>query len=211
MPRAMFARAGAARISNLNASQTFVWEALGVIVAKYTNESQLDELMCRVADGDRAATEPLFKILLPIVVRFIRKNLNGSQDAEDLAQQVMIKIFSQAHKFDRSLKTLPWVFTIAHFECKTHNRKIFRGREDSVAHIADHSNEHESPEEKTIQSNLKKALRDVLDDLSENELEVIMASLEEQDRPDIAGPAFRKRLQRAMAQVKGAWRKRHGN
>lgn len=52
----------------------------------------LSELVGRVATGDRAAFARLFEELWPIVRRFCIKMMRSDIDADDAAQEAMMKI-----------------------------------------------------------------------------------------------------------------------
>src|SRR5271169_2868791 len=60
-----------------------------------TNEAELDTLMDRLADGDRAAFDPLYTALRPRAVRLARARL-GDAHAEDVAQAVLLRVFARA-------------------------------------------------------------------------------------------------------------------
>ena len=47
---------------------------------------QLQLSMVRLADGDRLAFEPVYRVLWPVLRRFAERALAGSVDAEDAAE-----------------------------------------------------------------------------------------------------------------------------
>src|SRR4029453_11616792 len=86
--------------------------------------------MVRLADGDRDAFSPLFEALWPMVRRFALRALEGSADAEDAAQVALMKVFSNAAKFDANRDAVTWVLGIVAYECRTFRQKRRRRREE---------------------------------------------------------------------------------
>jgi RNA polymerase sigma-70 factor (ECF subfamily) len=161
-------------------------------------------LVARVADGDRAAVAPAFDALWPLLRRFAARALGSDADAEDAAQRALVKLFAQAAFFDPTRDALAWVLTIVAFECRTVVRARGRRRErpldvDVAADVA-------SPEAAAVQRDLEEAARSVLGTLADGDAQAIGALLAG-SRPE--GATFRKRLQRALARLRGAWRARH--
>src|SRR5262245_13587277 len=68
---------------------------------------ELQTMMLRLADGDRAAMEPVFAAVWPIVRRFAARALGGS-DADDTAQEALVRVFARAVEFDRERDALTW-------------------------------------------------------------------------------------------------------
>src|SRR5689334_6702592 len=86
---------------------------------------ELQRLVARVAEGDRDAFHPLFEALWPVVRRFAERSLGGA-DAEDAAQNALVKIFARASELDPARPALPWVIAIAASECRTLRRRAGR-------------------------------------------------------------------------------------
>ena len=68
---------------------------------------RLNELVARLADGDREAFHPVLVSLAPLLRRVAQRRL-AAQDAEDAAQEALVKLFAQAARFDRSRDALAW-------------------------------------------------------------------------------------------------------
>src|SRR5207253_97157 len=90
----------------------------------------LQREMCRLADGDRAAFEPVFAALWPVLRAFAARALPVPAEAEDAAQCALIKVFSRAAEFDASREALPWALGIAAYECRTLRKARSRRREE---------------------------------------------------------------------------------
>ena len=91
--------------------------------------AELDALMARLADGDRAAFTPVFRALWAPMVRFCRTLTNNEADAADAAQMAMEKLLERAHEYDPKRPAMPWALAIAGWECRTLARKRSRRRE----------------------------------------------------------------------------------
>ena len=58
------------------------------------------------------------------MIQYILRISNVSyQDAEDIAQEVFIKVYTNLHDFDPHLKFSSWIYRIAHNEMISHYRK----------------------------------------------------------------------------------------
>ncbi len=93
-------------------------------------EEQLDALMTRLADGDRAVFTRVFELLWSPIHRLCTSLLKNEADAADAAQEAMQKILERAPAdYDRTRAAMPWALAIAGWECKTIARKRGRRRE----------------------------------------------------------------------------------
>src|SRR6185503_749365 len=85
--------------------------------------------MARLADGDREAFHPVFVRLWPLLRAFVGRHPPVA-DAEDAAQEALVKVFARAAEFDPARDALSWAFAIAAYEVKTARRKRQRRREE---------------------------------------------------------------------------------
>jgi len=85
---------------------------------------RLHEDLTRLADGDREAFHPVFALLLPLLRRFASRSL-PSHEAEDAAQEALVKIYSRAHEFDSSRDGLSWALGITAYEIQEALVKIY--------------------------------------------------------------------------------------
>ncbi len=63
--------------------------------------------------GDERALEILIKKYLKPIYNFAYKNVGNTADAEDITQEVFVKIWKNIKKFDQTKKFKPWIFQIA--------------------------------------------------------------------------------------------------
>jgi RNA polymerase sigma-70 factor (ECF subfamily) len=167
---------------------------------------ELQALLTRLGAGDRSAFHPVFEIVRPIVERFAARALPSHADAEDVAQEALVKIFARASDFDPEREALPWILSIAAFEIRTAQRRRERRREspneDAMCATAEAA---PSPEARAIDRDLLAALGEALGAMRPEDAEVILASAEVIERPSIAPATLRKRLQRAMVRLRAVW------
>jgi len=171
---------------------------------------ELQDLLDRLADGDRAAFPPAFTLLWPVTRAFARSYLRDEAGAEDAAQQALIRVFLRAAEFDVSRPALPWVLGVVANECRTLRRKTQRRREGPLEEADARPHPGASPEESATGRDLERAALAVLDGLPASDVEAILAHIGGGERPDLPPPTFRKRLERALKRLRRAWSERHG-
>ena len=167
----------------------------------------IHEAMARLADGDRSAMNELVEELWPVVLAFAQRGLQREQDAEDVAQEVFLRICSRISDFDTSRDGLSWAFGIASFEIMTERRRRGRRRELPAEHeLNAHADPADSQEERTIRSQLVEAVTHALGELSDEDRK----SLGLEDAFGASPATLRKRRQRALDRLRFAWRKLYG-
>jgi RNA polymerase sigma-70 factor (ECF subfamily) len=170
---------------------------------------QLNGMMIRLADGDRSAFDGAYALLWPSLLAFCKKALMSS-DAEDAAQLALLKVFERASSFERDKDALTWALTIAAWEARTIRRRHLRSKSTSIDADKRPSLDGD-PESAAIEHELVEAAGEALGSLSESDRATLAATFAE-DRPtDLSGAAFRKRRERAVARLKEAWRRIHGD
>ncbi len=172
----------------------------------------LDRELARLADGDRSAFHSLYGALWPVVHAFCARALRGREDADDAAQEVMVKIFAEAPRYDRQRPAVAWALAIAAWECRTSLRRIYRRREDAITGAFELSSCEPGPEDQAMRTELVQAARAIIAELSRPDQQTLEASfLAEWDgRTASKSPSFRKRKERALARLRDAWRRAYG-
>jgi len=72
-----------------------------------------DEELARQASADEKALDVLIKRYTSHIYNFIFHYLGDAGDAEDVVQEVFVKVWKNLKKFDSSKKFKTWLFTIA--------------------------------------------------------------------------------------------------
>lgn len=63
--------------------------------------------------GDTKSFDKLIENYLKIIYNFVYKNVGNEFDAEDITQEVFVKVWKNIKKFDTSKDFKPWIFQIA--------------------------------------------------------------------------------------------------
>jgi RNA polymerase sigma factor (sigma-70 family) len=172
--------------------------------------SDLQRHMERLADGDRDSFHPVFTVLWPLLRRFAARHLRP-EEAEDAAQEALVKIFFRASDFDASRSALAWALGIAAFEIRTARRRRQRRREESApAEILDAARAPApTPEAEAMVRDLEATLVELLGALRPEDAETLRLYARG-DRPALAAATFRKRVERALARLRAVWRTTDG-
>src|SRR5580658_8539074 len=101
-------------------------------------------LMLRVKRGDMRAFEELADKYKQPIVNLMYRMLRDLDEAEDLAQNVFIRVYQSAGRYEVSAKFSTWIFTIARRLCLNEIRR--RGRHPGQSLESSQSeNEEQAP------------------------------------------------------------------
>jgi DNA-directed RNA polymerase specialized sigma24 family protein len=181
---------------------------LALLPSREVSERELDDLMSRLAGGDRDAFDPLFRALWPRALAAAGRRLEPHA-AADAAQSAMMRVFSRATEFRTGSPVLPWFYAVLANEV----RAVARGGGRSYLELesARSVTDGEDPEGLSVERELRDALARAIDSLDAASAEAIAALLGDKERPNIGDAAYRKRLSRAYAKLRvllGAYRER---
>lgn len=182
-------------------------------------EGDLDSLMTRLADGDRAVFRALYERLRGPIERLCQNMLGPTADARDAFQEAMQKIFERAPvDYDRRRPALPWALALAGWECRTLRRRRQRRREDAgptregdagdLVERVGTTAPLPDAEAQLAARELQDAVVAVLGTLSPADRETLEATFWDEAGPQ--GATFRKRRERALARLRQAWRRTYG-
>lgn len=164
---------------------------------------RLTEQMGRLADGDREAFHPVFVVLYPLLRRFASRELPEAE-AEDAAQEALLKVFARATLFDGKRDGLSWALGIAAYEIKTVRKRRQRRREKPLeaGELRMKADPAPSPEAAAIARSLDRALDDTLQMLSRPDQQTLRAFAHDDKPEGVAGGTFRKRVERALGRLR---------
>jgi RNA polymerase sigma-70 factor (ECF subfamily) len=173
-------------------------------------QSDLQRLMARLADGDRSAFHPVFESLWPLLRRFAARHL-GPGEADDAAQEALVRVFRRAAEFDPTRSALAWALGIAAYEVRTARRRRQRRREDAAPDgaLAAARDPKPTPEEAAMQGDMETMVREALGTLRPEDAETLRL-YSRGERAHVAAATFRKRVERALARLRAAWRTSDG-
>lgn len=170
---------------------------------------KINRAIRQLADGDRSAMPTLVTQLWPVLVAFAQRGLRHAPDAEDVAQEVLLKICGRVSEFDRKRDGLSWAFGIAAFEVMTQRKRRSRRREASSGDVpVETSDSGVSAEAQLIERELLVALEEAIGRLEPADLVVLGIGAPAKDGP--ASDALRKRRQRALERLRAVWRRLYG-
>jgi RNA polymerase sigma factor (sigma-70 family) len=90
--------------------------------------SELGLAMRRLAEGERAAIDEVYRGLRGPVSELCRRLLDGAPEAEDVTSETLGEIFARASEFDPDRDVVAWAITIATWRCRTERRRRQRAR-----------------------------------------------------------------------------------
>ena len=174
-----------------------------------SERAALQEDLTALARGDRTAFDPLFRRLWPLLRGFARRFL-PPHEADDAAQDALLRVFRRASEFDSSRDALAWILGIAAWQIRTQRTKTRRRREDLSDAPPERADPATSPEQQAAARELAALLDRALGEMSPADAATLTAYARG-ERPDLPGATFRKRVERALARLKRAvnWRTHH--
>lgn len=172
-------------------------------------------LMLKVKEGDTAAFEELIEIHQKSVIGTVAKMLGNPSEAEDIAQQVFVRVWKSAPRYEPKAKFTTWLFTITRNlvfnEVRRRKRKpavSIEEREEEF-HVVEADTSVISPDQVALHSELEEAINDAIAQLPEKQrMAVILRRYEEMpyeeigDVLDLTIPAVKSLLFRARTQLK---------
>lgn len=177
-----------------------------------------EDLMARVAEDDERAFTELVGRFQGRVTNLISRVLNDRNSADDLAQEVFVRVFVHRRNYRRGSKFSTWVFTIAANLAKNEIRRRVRRRNwfsldaltemlnDSVPQLADPTEGREAGlEREQLQGEVGKAIATVPE---KYRLALVLRDIEGLAYEEIAevlgvpGGTVRSRINRARSMLK---------
>jgi RNA polymerase sigma-70 factor, ECF subfamily len=97
------------------------------------------ELVSRAQQGDQTAFADLYEQYRPLVYRFLRRRLDGSDEiVEDLTEDVFVKVYEKLDRYvERGLPFTAWLYRIAHNHLVDHLRSLPRMNAASLDEVAE--------------------------------------------------------------------------
>jgi RNA polymerase sigma-70 factor (ECF subfamily) len=176
------------------------------------------ELMLRVKEGDLPAFEQLVEIHQHRVVGTIAKMLGDDSEAEDVAQQVFVRVWRSAARYEPTAKFTTWLFTILRNLVFNEARRRKRHPVTSLDQPRDDSDERprdaadtrtKSPDTVLLDDEMMAAIQLAIDELPEAQrLAVVMRRYDETPYEEIAEvldltvPAVKSLLFRARTELR---------
>ncbi|MFT3713988.1 MAG: sigma-70 family RNA polymerase sigma factor [Archangium sp.] len=132
--------------------------------------------MLAVAKGDRQAFARLFDKHQVRVVRFCARFVGDTARAEELAQDVFIKLYKSANRYQPTAKFQTFLFRVATNACLNELRRPSRSNEQTEASMGEDSSSalqqvahHETPDQQLEAKDVDRALKRALSKMSDRE------------------------------------------
>ena len=88
-----------------------------------------DDLIARCLAGDQGAWEDIVRLHWRKVFNVAYKFVGKHDEAEDLTQDIFLKIFRSLHTFDRRANFVTWLISVSRNLCIDHYRSVRKERE----------------------------------------------------------------------------------
>lgn len=143
----------------------------------YLSDSDV-KLMLEFQSGSKSAFETLMQIYYSRVLNFIYRFIANQESAEDLTQEVFLRVYKSAPRYEPKAQFQTWLYTIAKNICLNELRKnkafvtsldeaAVSGNEEVQRQIADPKNTGQDDE--LIQKEKAIVIRQAINDLPENQ------------------------------------------
>ncbi len=178
------------------------------------NATSID-LMAKIGGGDVEAFAQLVEMHQHVVVGTVAKMLGDPNDAEDVAQQVFVRIWKSAPRYQPRAKFTTWMFTITRNlvfnELRRRQRKqsVSLEQREEEFHAPEPASSAPGPDEEALQQELERAIDAAIGKLPEKQrLAVILRRYDElpyEEIGEILGmslSAVKSLLFRARGQLK---------
>jgi len=173
------------------------------------------ELMARIGAGDHEAFRELVTLYQDVVIGTVARMLGNASDAEDIAQQVFLRIWRHARRYKPDAKFTTYLFTITRNLVFNETQRRSRKREISGDELAERTH-HEPetpdsarPDAEMLQSELQQAVDAAIAALPEAQrLAVVLRRYENMPYEEIAAvlkltvPAVKSLLFRARTTLR---------
>lgn len=162
-----------------------------------------EELLARFNDGDAAAFEVLLERYRRPVYNFILRSVRQRDRAEELLQEVFLRVVQRSTDFKGQSKLSTWMYTIARNLCIDHSRKMqfrrhrsldapTRGKEEDGPSLMSRVEGKElGADREAISHELRERIAYAVDELPEEQREVFLmrqvSHLPFQEIADIVG------------------------
>ena len=140
-----------------------------------------DELMKKIAVGNNRAFQLLFDRHSGKVYGYARRLMGDQQRAEDISQEVWMKIVKMAPQYQPTAHFIAWIFTIVRNTSFNHLRNLKNLRDDTSEALleSDFKMDKSSVEEILVKEDDAKKVRQKIEELPSNQRILLTAWMTE--------------------------------
>lgn len=131
-------------------------------------------LLERIREGDTSGAGELFERYAAPILRFADRLLSDRSAAEEVTQEVFVKVISRAHQYDGRAEVSSWLFAIAANACRDHRRRSRRVSVVALEAIPEPSQKGDGVEAGLVRREQRNAVRRALQSLSEEQREALV-------------------------------------
>jgi RNA polymerase sigma-70 factor (ECF subfamily) len=152
----------------------------------HNSEDTDAKMIKKVAEGDEVAFEQMVKKYEHRVLNTIYRYIGKSDEAEDIAQEVFIKVWSHAKSFKGKSKFSTWLYRIVVNQCLNYRFK-YKERLTSLDEIMEHGKTPDSLKVEIGDEEMSKIVRRAIDDLPERQrIALVLSKFEGKSYKEIA-------------------------
>jgi RNA polymerase sigma-70 factor (ECF subfamily) len=131
-------------------------------------------LLERIRRGDTGGAEELFERYAPALLKFADRMLGNRESAEEVTQEVFVKVISRAHQYDGRAAVASWLFAIAANACRDKRRRDRRAAVVPLEAVGELPARGEGAEARMAGRERRAAVRRALEGLSEEQREALV-------------------------------------
>jgi RNA polymerase sigma-70 factor (ECF subfamily) len=131
-------------------------------------------LLERIRRGDTEGAAELFERYAPALLRFTDRMLSDRGAAEEVTQEVFVKVITRAHQYDGRAGVASWLFAIAANACRDRRRRDRRASVVPLEAAPELRSRGEGVEAVIMSEQRRKAVRLALANLSEEQREALV-------------------------------------
>jgi RNA polymerase sigma-70 factor, ECF subfamily len=152
---------------------------LRLLAAMTTLGDGLDASVGAAVDGDPRAIDRVLASIRPLVVRYCRARVGRQErsfaSADDVAQEVCLAVLTALPGYrDQGRPFLAFVYGIAAHKVADAHRAAGRNRSEPVADVPDEPETDAGPEQRAMQQDLTRRMRDLLDVLPDKQRDIVL-------------------------------------
>jgi RNA polymerase sigma factor (sigma-70 family) len=131
-------------------------------------------LLERIRRGDPSGAGDLFERYAPALLRFADRLLADRGAAEEVTQEVFVKVISRAHQYDGRAEVSSWLFAIAANACRDRRRRDRRATVVPLDGLPEPAHKGEGIESVLGDRQRREAVRRALSSLSDEQREALV-------------------------------------
>lgn len=131
-------------------------------------------LLDRIRGGDPDGAGELFERYAPAILRFAGRLLGDRATAEEVTQEVFLKVLGRANQYDGRASVASWLFAIAANACRDRRRRDRRAPVVPLEAVFDPPAKGEGIEIRLLDRERRDAVREALAGLSEEQREALV-------------------------------------